>query len=91
MRGDGLAREAAARRTALARIGVRFGGEVARTQAERLRQRRDGEAGELSELAGRIALAGAERLEDVASAISELDQNLAARRARDTRALPPPK
>lgn len=70
-----LAREAAERRTALARIGVRFGGEVARTQAERLRQRIQS-SGELSELAGRIAVAGAERLEGVASAISSLDQSL---------------
>ena len=70
-----LAREAVERRIALARIGVRFSGEVARTQAERLRRRSEG-GGELSDLAGRIAATGAERLEGVAGAISSFDESL---------------
>ena len=74
-----LARAAADNREALARIGVRFGGALAQTQAERLRQRGGGAGdAELSELASTIAAAGAERLEEVASAIGSLDDNLAA-------------
>jgi len=81
-----IAREAAARRTALGRIGVRFGGEVVSVQAERLRQRveegrrqrHDGNdkgmaVSGMSELAERMAVARAERLERLASAILSLD------------------
>lgn len=80
-----IAREAAARRTALGRIGVRFGGEIVSVQAERLRQRAeegrrrhvgvDGKTASfgISELAGRLAVARAERLERLASAILSLD------------------
>eukprot|EP00614_Pseudopedinella_elastica_P005859 CAMPEP_0172590974 /NCGR_PEP_ID=MMETSP1068-20121228/9682_1 /TAXON_ID=35684 /ORGANISM="Pseudopedinella elastica, Strain CCMP716" /LENGTH=846 /DNA_ID=CAMNT_0013387185 /DNA_START=196 /DNA_END=2736 /DNA_ORIENTATION=+ len=75
----GLVREAAARQTALARIGVRFGGSLASVQAERLRQRAAG-AGGGGELAGSLAAVGAEGLEGLASAISSLDSDLTASR-----------
>ena len=55
-----LARQAAARRAAIARIGVRFGGSIAEAQAERLRRRVDGRDGdpEVSALAAQLAAAG---------------------------------
>ncbi|CAK0797693.1 unnamed protein product [Prorocentrum cordatum] len=74
-----LAREAAARSTALARVGIRFGGVLADTQAERLRRRSGNEGGQQSRLAGRLAAAGAEALERVASAIASIDRGIAAR------------
>lgn len=75
-----LAREAAVRSTALARIGLRFGGALAATQAERLRHRGESKGGKQSTLAGRLAAVGAETLEGVANAITSLDRNIAARR-----------
>ena len=73
-----LLREASARRGALTRTGVRFGGTLAATQAERLRQRSGSDA-QVSDLAARLAAAGATGLESVASAIVSLDESLAAR------------
>ena len=71
-----LLQAAVERRSALTRIGVRFGGAVASAQAERLRRRR--EEVELSALARRLAASGALGLEGLASAIASLDQGLAA-------------
>ena len=75
-----LANEAAARRDALARIGVRFGGSLATEQAKRLRERSasmgDGASPPLSELAGRLAEVGAGGLEDIAQRIDTLDREL---------------
>jgi len=75
--------EASKRRIALGRIGVRLGGSLVSVQAERLRRRvkiggddHDG----ISELAGRLAVTGADRLEGLASAISSLDDNIAKRK-----------
>ena len=82
-----LAREAAARRLALARIGVRFGGSLAATQAERLRQRSEQHEQEQqqasSPLAGRLAKEGAQRLERIAGAIKAIDEGLAAGKASE--------
>jgi len=78
-----LAREAAVRSTALARIGVRFSGALAATQAERLRQRGANKGSKQSSLAGQLAAAGAETLEGVANIIDSLDQNIAARSATE--------
>ena len=69
---------ASERRVALARTGVRFGGSLATAQAERLRLRGREDQGQLSELAARLAAAGAEGLEGVASAIASIDEGLAA-------------
>jgi predicted unusual protein kinase regulating ubiquinone biosynthesis (AarF/ABC1/UbiB family) len=68
-----LAREAAIRRTALTRIGLRFGSTLASTQAERLRERQRNEGGELSPLALRLASDGAETFERLAASISFLE------------------
>ena len=79
----GVAREAAARQNALMRIGVRFGGSLASVQAEHLRQRAGsrelGRAAGVSEVAERLAVAGAKGLEGLATAMSSLDGDLAAR------------
>merc|ERR1712238_617212 len=65
------------------RIGVRLGGSLVSVQAERLRRRvkiggddHDG----ISELAGRLAVTGADRLEGLASAISSLNDSIAKRK-----------
>ena len=74
-----LATEAAARRTALGRTGLRFGSTLASAQAERLRQRgKEATAGDLSSLAGRLAAVGAISLEGVARVAEEVDRGLAA-------------
>jgi predicted unusual protein kinase regulating ubiquinone biosynthesis (AarF/ABC1/UbiB family) len=78
-----LAQAVAARRTALARIGVRFGGSLASVQAERLRQwPGEGASGKpsagLSDLAGRLAARGADGLEILASALYSLDGDFGA-------------
>merc|ERR1712048_1349980 len=73
-----LAREVAARRTALTRIGARFGSTFAATQAERLRQRGKNASGAVSPLAGRLAVDGAERLDRIAEAIASLERAFAA-------------
>jgi len=79
----GVAREAAARQSALMRIGVRFGGSLASVQAEHLRQRAGsrerGRAAGVSDFAQRLAVAGATGLEGLASAMSSLDGDLAVR------------
>ena len=74
----------AGREAALVRMGVRFGGSLAAVQAQRLRQRAGhggggGSSRDVSQLAGRLAVVGAEGLENLASAISVLDRDLAAR------------
>ena len=78
----GLVQAATARQTALMRMGVRFSGSLASVQAERLRQRArvddHGPAPGLSELAGRLAVSGAEGFEGLASAISSIDRDLSA-------------
>jgi len=79
-----LAREAAARSTALARIGVRFSGALAAAQAERLRQRGTNKSSTQSALAGQLAAVGAQTLEGVANVIDSLDRNIAARSATET-------
>ena len=78
-----VAREAAKRRLALARIGVRFGGTMASVQAERFRERAssadrqpDRNVAELTEL---LALNGAERLEALSEAIHSFDNELGKR------------
>jgi Spy/CpxP family protein refolding chaperone len=90
---NSLLREATARRAALTRTGVRFGGTLAATQAERLRQRSGSDA-QVSDLAARLAAAGATGLENVASAIVSLDESLAARSpgagTTEAAAAPPP-
>jgi predicted unusual protein kinase regulating ubiquinone biosynthesis (AarF/ABC1/UbiB family) len=81
-----LVQEAAKRRLALARIGMRFGGSLASVQAKRLRERASGvkqgkgETHKVSELAERLAVRGADRLEELADSISSFDSNLAQRR-----------
>ena len=70
--------EAAARRTALARTGLRFGSTLATLQAERLRQQ-EGDA-RTSDLASQLAAASAGGLERVASAISAADENFGSSR-----------
>ena len=74
-----LVGEAAARRTALARTGLRFGSTLATLQAERLREQ-EGDV-RTSDLASQLAAAGAGGLERVASAISSADENFGARAA----------
>ena len=74
-----LVGEAAARRTALARTGLRFGSTLATLQAERLRQQ-EGDV-RTSDLASQLAAASAGGLERVASAISSADENFGAERA----------
>ena len=81
-----LVGEAAARRTALARTGLRFGSTLATLQAERLRQQ-EGDA-RTSELATQLAAASAGGLERVASAISSAEENFAAGRAAEQSRLP---
>ena len=78
-----LVGEAAARRTALARTGLRFGSTLATLQAERLRQQ-EGDA-RTSDLASQLAAASAGGLERVASAISSADENFGAGRAEPPR------
>eukprot|EP00531_Pseudo-nitzschia_arenysensis_P006025 CAMPEP_0116132988 /NCGR_PEP_ID=MMETSP0329-20121206/9859_1 /TAXON_ID=697910 /ORGANISM="Pseudo-nitzschia arenysensis, Strain B593" /LENGTH=860 /DNA_ID=CAMNT_0003627575 /DNA_START=258 /DNA_END=2840 /DNA_ORIENTATION=- len=78
-----VAREVAKRRTALARIGVRFGGTMASVQAERLRDRASSadrhSDRNVAQLAERLALNGAERLEELSQAIHLLDDELGKR------------
>lgn len=78
-----LAREAAKRRVALARIGVRFGGTMASVQAERLRERASSahrkSDREVAELAEVLASRGAEQLEALSDAIHSFDDELAKR------------
>jgi len=77
--GDGLRKlvdEVAARRLALARIGVRFGSTLAATQAERLRERGNDEGVKLSTLAGRLAENGADTLDSMSEALTSLDEAL---------------
>ena len=78
---------AIARRAALARTGVRFGGELAAVQAERLRER-EADA-QLSELATRLAAAGAVGLEGAARSLALLDKGLAAGPTYEGDAQPP--
>ena len=78
-----LVGEAAARRTALARTGLRFGSTLATLQAERLRLQ-EGDA-RTSDLASQLAAASAGGLERVASAISSADENFGAGRAEPPR------
>merc|ERR1712048_71273 len=73
-----LARQVAARRTALARIGARFSSTLAATQAERLRQRGRNSSGVVSPLAGRLAVDGAQRLDLIAETIASLERTFAA-------------
>jgi len=90
-----LAKEAAARRTALMRVGVRFGGSLVTIQAERLRhrvdqnknrdnnnnnKRHDGKSlPKVSKLALRLAVTGAKRLERLADDIYSFDNQLTQR------------
>ncbi len=78
-----VAREVAKRRTALARIGVRFGGTMASVQAERLRDRASSADRQsdrnVAQLAEILALNGAERLEELSQAIHSLDDELGKR------------
>lgn len=81
--------EASKRRIALARLGVRFSGKMASIQAERLREKasmagdsehhRKTNSNEVSELAQFLAKQGANRLETVAGAIKNLDDDLGER------------
>ena len=76
-----LVREAAKRRVALARIGVRLGGSLASVHAERLRERarvngRSANKNDISELGSRLAARGAESLEGLEDLISSVDANL---------------
>jgi hypothetical protein len=82
-----LAREAAKRRIALARVGVRFGGVLVSVQAERLRERassgitqtNDDHHRPVTKLAERLATNRADRLEALADAITNFDNELAKR------------
>lgn len=78
-----VVKEAAKRRIALARIGVRFGGTMASVQAERLRERASSAEHEpdrnVSELTELLALNGAERLEALSKVIHSFDDELAKR------------
>lgn len=78
-----VAREAAKRRLALARIGVRFGGTMASVQAERLRERASSADRQpdrnIAELAELLALNVAERLEALSEAIHSFDDELGKR------------
>ena len=74
-----LAGEAAARRVALSRTGVRFGGSLVATQTERLRRLRKEDAGELSAPAARLADAVVTGLEGASGALERIDKNLAQR------------
>lgn len=81
-----IIQEAAKRRLALARIGVRFGGSLASIHAERLRERAAKKAAggdkhnNISELAELLAVRGAASLDELADIISSLDSELAKRR-----------
>ena len=82
-----LAREAAKRRIALARVGVRFGGVLVSVQAERLRERassgiiqtNDDHHRPITKLAERLATNRADRLEALADAITDFDNEIAKR------------
>ena len=84
-----LFEEASKRRIALARLGVRFSGKMASIQAERLREKasmagdrehhKETNSNEVSELAQFLANQGADRLETVAGAIKNLDDDLGER------------
>jgi predicted unusual protein kinase regulating ubiquinone biosynthesis (AarF/ABC1/UbiB family) len=82
-----LAREAAKRRIALARVGVRFGGVLVSVQAERLRERassgitqtNDDHHRPITKLAERLATNRADRLEALADAITDFDNKIAKR------------
>lgn len=84
-----LLEEASKRRIALARLGVRFSGKMASIQAERLREKasmagdrehhKETNSNEVSELAQFLANQGADRLETVAGAIKNLDDDLGER------------
>jgi predicted unusual protein kinase regulating ubiquinone biosynthesis (AarF/ABC1/UbiB family) len=82
-----LAREAAKRRIALARVGVRFGGVLVSVQAERLRERassgitqtNDDHHRPITKLAERLATNRADRLEALADAITSFDNEIAKR------------
>ena len=71
--------EASRRRQALTRIGLRFGGSLANVQAERLRERVDHHAPS-TQLKDQLALRGADTLEALVGAISDLDSNLSKQR-----------
>ena len=77
-----LLQEASKRRLALTRIGVRFGGTLASVQAERLRERAnkgasgDNDHSAPSDLEHRLASRGADTLETLVKAISNLDNNI---------------
>ena len=76
-----VAREAAKRRVAFARVGVRLGGSLASVHAERLRERarvngRSANKNDISELGSRLAARGAESLEGLEDLISSVDANL---------------
>lgn len=78
-----VGKEAAKRRVALARIGVRFGGTMASVQAERLRERAssaelrpDSDVAKIVEL---LAVSGAKRFEALSEAIHSFDDELAKR------------
>lgn len=65
-----IIQEGSKRRGALGRIGLRFGRSLAHVQSERLRERSDS-----SVLGKQLALRGADTLDTVAKAISNLDKN----------------
>ena len=73
-----LIQEASKRRQSLTRIGLRFGGSLASVQAERLRER--GSAARGSDVAGKLAEAGAGGLERFAKIITDLDNEASKRR-----------
>jgi predicted unusual protein kinase regulating ubiquinone biosynthesis (AarF/ABC1/UbiB family) len=68
---DKVIQEAFKRRQSIARIGLRFGGMLVNVQAERLRERSSN-----SEIAKQLTLSGADTLDSVVEAISNLDSTL---------------
>jgi hypothetical protein len=72
---DKIFQEAFKRRQSIARIGLRFGGTLVNVQAERLRERSSN-----SEIAKQLTLSGADTLDSVVEAISNLDSTLSKQR-----------
>mmetsp|Transcript_3419 Transcript_3419/g.5268 ORF Transcript_3419/g.5268 Transcript_3419/m.5268 type:complete len:839 (-) Transcript_3419:43-2559(-) len=74
---ESLLRQTSLHRDNIARVGLRFGGEIVNAQIERLKKRGNKDAGghEISELAERLAKDGASRLELVADALERVDQS----------------
>ena len=83
---DSLLQNTMMHRRSLTRIGVRFFGQIASTQAERLRRKGDEHGGkELSRLAERLATEGANGLDLVAERFEDADRTLTNRKlARST-------